>query len=107
MARLIDYDPVTKTKTLFHDLGGDQYTIESVSDVEDVIEANKAIAATVDERARFGDVAHVASIPMAVVDQLIQDGVLGPGGTLLDERRFKRWLNDKDNRAFRTRPGRV
>jgi len=49
--------------------------------------------------ARWGDAQRVASLPLVLWFKLKQDG------TLDDPKRLARWLNDPDNRDFRTRPG--
>ena len=79
------------------------YTIHTEQDVTDRIDLNRAIHADHDERARYpGDGIHrVASIPMSLFMQLQKEGVAD------DPAAFKKWLNDPDNRFFRTRPGRV
>jgi hypothetical protein len=38
---------------------------------------------------------------MVVVNRLMNEGIWG------DDQRMRRWLNDRDNRAFRTSGGRV
>jgi hypothetical protein len=43
----------------------------------------------------------VASIPMGVYMELDAKGIAR------DEKAFARWLDDPDQRAFRTRPGRL
>lgn len=43
---------------------------------------------------------HVAEIPMAVVNQLIRDGIWG------DEKAFRKWL-DGDGKAWKSYPGTV
>jgi hypothetical protein len=43
----------------------------------------------------------VATLPLVLWMKLKQDGILD------DPRALRRWLNDPDNRAFRTRPGRL
>src|SRR5262245_58446204 len=43
----------------------------------------------------------VAVIPMVVVNRLMNEGIWG------NDERMRRWLNDRDNRAFRTSGGRV
>ena len=47
------------------------------------------------------DMKHVAEIPMAVVERMMQDGSWN------DQAAVKRWLNDPDNRAFRIWQGKV
>ena len=48
----------------------------------------------------------IASIPMTVIDSLNQKGIMR-GFHVLDQKKFKQWLNDPDNRFFRTKQGRV
>ena len=48
----------------------------------------------------------IASIPMTVIDRLNQKGIMR-GFHVLDQKKFKEWLNDPDNRFFRTKQGRI
>jgi hypothetical protein len=48
----------------------------------------------------------VASIPLTVIDDLNAKGIMR-GFAVVDEKKFKEFLNSPDNRFFRTRPGRV
>ena len=100
--KLFDYDPETGTTKWWHyDADKDEATIETVFEVGDIIEANKAQFNSTDERAKWGEWNRVASIPMTLFYRLKQQGILD------DQAAMKRWLNDPDNRLFRTRPGRV
>lgn len=100
--KLFDYDPETGTTKWWHyDADRDEAKIETVFEVGDIIEANKAQFNSTDERAKWGEWSRVASIPMALFYRLKQQGILD------DQAAIKRWLNDPDNRLFRTRPGRV
>lgn len=106
MERLIDYDPVTKTRTVFEaSPDGEEFRVTDIQDVEDIIEQNKREYAAVDERARYGDLARVARIPDVVVADLQRRGILDPDGEVKDEARFLKWLDDPANLHFRTRPG--
>lgn len=83
--------------------------IETAQDVSGIIESNKRQFNAFDERARWSDDLlgnKVASIPLTVIDDLNQKGIMR-GFHILDEKRFKDFLNDPDNRVFRTRPGRI
>ena len=83
--------------------------IESSQDVTGIIESNRKQFNAYDERARWSDDLlgnKIASIPLAVVDELNKQGIMR-GFHVLDQPRFKAWLNHPDNRAFRTRPGRI
>lgn len=100
--RLFDYDPETGTTKWWHyDADKDEATIETVFEVGDLIEQNKKLYADTDERTRYGEWSRVASIPMALFYRLKNQGIID------DPAAMKRWLNDPDNRFFRTRPGRV
>lgn len=102
--RLFDADPLTGLVQYFHfNPDDDSFAIETVQDVEGIIEVNKAVAN--DAPLRWGEFSHVASIPQVIMMRLAKDGIVSPGGAILDESRFRAWLNDRDNRAFRTRPG--
>jgi hypothetical protein len=76
--------------------------IETIIDVSGVVADNQQKFNQFDERANWkGDMHHVASIPMALFYKMKAEGKLD------DQAYMKRWLNDPDNRAFRTRPGEV
>jgi hypothetical protein len=102
-SKLFDSDPLTGAKKIWHYNGDtDEAIIETVVDVSGVIEQNKAAFNQVDENANWkGDMHHVAQIPMAVLYDLKAKGIAD------DPARMKAWLNDPENRFFRTRPGRV
>jgi hypothetical protein len=48
----------------------------------------------------------VASIPLTVIDQLNRKGIMR-GFAVINDKEFRKFLNDPENRFFRTRPGRV
>jgi hypothetical protein len=80
--------------------------MKAESDLTHIIEANKASYNSIDERARWGDGQLVADIPFPVIEDLNKQGILR-GFVVIDQKRMKAWLNNPDNRFFRTRPGRV
>lgn len=80
--------------------------MKAESDLTHIIEANKASYNSTDERARWGDGQLVADIPFPVIEDLNKQGILR-GFVVIDQKRMKAWLNNPDNRFFRTRPGRV
>lgn len=85
-----------------YDADKDEAIIENIVDATGVVEDNKAEFNAVDERAGWkGDMHKVASIPMSLYYDLKAKGITE------DPARMKAWLNDPDNRFFRTRPGRV
>ena len=102
--RLLGMDPLTKVREMFHveDPTGKDTVIESVQDVTEILADNKAERNTFDEKAGWkGDVHKVASIPIVVWEELKRKGLDNDNDALL------KWLDDPDNRAFRTRPGKL
>jgi hypothetical protein len=100
MKRLLSANPDTGTKTYFHSTP-EHVHIESVQDVTNVVEAAKAKFNDTDERAKWGEWQRVASIPLVTFYDLKRKGITE------DPAAMKKWLNDPDNRFFRTRPGRL
>lgn len=100
--KLFDKDDALGITRIWHyDEETDKATIETRQDVSAIIEENKNEYAQIDERARWGEWTRVASIPMSVYFQLKREGKLD------DEAYMKRWINDPENKYFRTRPGEV
>src|SRR5689334_12339272 len=93
------------TEYYYHDQETGGFAIETVQDMEPHLELAKAMfnAAPL----RYGEFTHVKHIPLVLMQQLIKDGILGPGGAILDEPRFKKFLNERDTNFFKTRPGHV
>lgn len=86
----------------------DKLIIERVQDVEPIIEANKRAFNDAPETGRYsGDMHHVAQIPMVVIEDYCKKKGLDFHTFMADKKEWKRFLNDPDHRAFRTRPGRV
>jgi hypothetical protein len=102
-SKVFDIDPVTGVKKMWHYNGDtDEAVIETIVNATGVVEDNKSQYNQIDEKANWkGDMHKVASIPMAVFYDLKAKGIVD------DQARLKAWLNDPDNRFFRTRPGRV
>jgi hypothetical protein len=92
-------------QTIFHDADG-KFILEVRQDVSEIIERNKKQYAATDERAKWGEFTKVASLPLSVIDDLNKKGIMR-GFAVIDERKFRAFLNDPDTRHFRTRPGEV
>lgn len=80
--------------------------IERVQDVAPILEANKR-AFDVDDKSHKSEVFnHVATIPVVVLEEYWKQ-------TGIDLRKpenahlLRRWLDDPDNRYFRTKPGKL
>jgi hypothetical protein len=98
MSRLLDYDALTGISEIFHyDETNDTFLIETRQDIEPFVEANKRLYN--ERQERWGDGQRVARIPNVIYDQFLREG------KLQDQAYLRRWLNDPDNRVFRTRPG--
>jgi hypothetical protein len=94
-------------QTAVHADGDGGIIIETKQDVTDIIEQNKKEYNSFDERAKWSDELFgnkIASIPFTVIDELNKQGIMR-GFAVQDEKRFKAWLNERDNRVFRTRTG--
>ena len=89
------------TRYFHYDEETDKATIQTQQDVTAVIEENKQDYAQAVERARWSEWNKVASIPMSIYFQLKAEGKLD------DQAYMKRWLNDPENKYFRTRSGQV
>jgi hypothetical protein len=100
-----DLFSISETRYTVATLQDDQIILTTKQDVSDIVEANKqqVNAAT----KKVDDVlTHVARIPNTVIDVLNKMGIMR-GFMVTDEKRFKAWLNDPDNRVWRTYPGSV
>ena len=106
MKRLMSQDLDTETVQIAHDDGEGGLILETKQNVKPFLEQNKASYAQIDESARWGEFAHIASIPFSVIQQLNKEGIL-KGFHIVEPKKLKAWLNDSDNRFFRTRPGRI
>ena len=94
------YDEVT---TRYTEIVTDDETglplITYTQDVKPFIEDNRRRAANFTGTNKH-DITHVASIPNVVVQRLMQTGIW------YDEQAMNAWLNQRDNRVFRTDDGR-
>lgn len=99
---LLDHKPDSGITRLFHyDEAEDKATIETIQDVGEIVETNKALFNETDKHTQYGEFTRVASIPMSVYFDLQKRGIIG------DQKRMKEWLNHSDQRAFRVRAGAV
>jgi hypothetical protein len=80
--------------------------IRTTQDVTAIVEQNKAQYNTGSVHDKWGDLTKVASLPFTIIDTLNRKGIMR-GFAVIDEKEFRLFLNDPENRFFRTRPGRV
>jgi hypothetical protein len=94
-SRVLDVDHETGITTIHHfDPLTELSHLESVQDIEDITDINKALA---NEAVPHGqELRRVASIPLILVYELKRKGIWG------NQERMRKWLNDRDNRVFRT-----
>jgi hypothetical protein len=100
-SRLIDTDPITKVRRILHTENDEDgtYHAEAVQPIKGRLDINAALQN--EARNGYGEGQRVASIPLVIWEDLIRKGIAN------DTKKLKAWLNDPDNRAFRTRLGRV
>ena len=94
-------------KHTFHDRDDGGIVIATTQDVTDIVEKNKKEynqSSTTWGNDIFDN--KIASIPMTVIDELNRKGVMR-GFHVLDQKKFKEFLNHPDNRFFRTKQGRI
>ena len=100
--RIFDVNPQFGITQFWHyDPDTDKVVIEAKQSHAAIVEANKSEFNATDERARWGEGQHVARILLVILQDLQLKGILA------DQKKFKAWLNDPENRHFRTRPGKV
>ena len=103
MAKILNKDG---SVTTFHDVD-DGLVIKKEQNVDKLIDANKEEYNTASSKWSENALENrVARIPLAVFEQLEKEGITR-GFTVLDQKRFKAWLNNPDNRVFRTKAGRI
>lgn len=102
MRRLLSKNPETGIAQYYvSDPMEGKFRLETVQNVTPYLEAAKQQFNSTDERARWGEWTKVATVPLSVMQHLKKTGIAD------DAKKLKSWLNDRDNRLFRTRPGRV
>ena len=104
--RTLDFDPLTGIKNEFIFEAGDtpsqdKFVIQTTQDVTDIIRKNKVSLNEVDKHQPWGEWSKVASLPLSIYFDLKQQGILD------DKTAFKKWLNDPDNKYYRTRGGSI
>ena len=110
-----DKNSASTLKTRMHiDESENKYHFEDVQDVEPILDMNKKESNLGNdalqmrgELGRHAGMTKVASIPMIVVQQLAQQGIMTNAGGIKDRVRFRKWLNDPNNRFFKTYNGNI
>lgn len=100
-AKVLQHDPFTGLTKYFHP-DGDDFVIQTEMPahvVDDIVEANRLYFN--DAPSTWENGRRVASIPIHIYWDLKRKGIAD------DDAAMRRWLNDPDNRFFRTFPGTV
>ena len=98
--RLLDFDPVSRVRRMFHPASdGGSFVEEGTQEISGRIDINKALQN--ENRNGYGDGRRMASIPIVVWEDLMRRGITE------DKKKLEDWLNDPDNRVFRTMLGRI
>lgn len=104
--RLFSSDPIAKRRTIWHDLPDGSVAIETQQDVTDILDINKEIQK--DDIGFHGrDTVRVASIPTPLYFELKEKGIIEDPRQDPKQRKFMRWLDDPENRYFRTNLGKL
>lgn len=100
--RLFSHDPTFGVTKYWHwDEMSDEVAIETVQDVEPLLESNQAMRNAQTSLDRWGEGKVVARIPMTEYAKLLADK------RIHDQAYLKKWLNHSDNRKWRVRLGQV
>lgn len=106
MKQVLRQDADTKVVQTAYSDGDGGLLIETKQDISAIIEQNKREYAAKDQRSKWGEWDKIGSIPLTVFQELNKLGICR-GFMVMDQKKMKDWLNDPDNRHFRSRPGRV
>lgn len=99
---IISMNPGNIAEGIHLDKADGTITVFTQQDVGAIIEDSKGEHRQFDERSPWKkEINRVASIPLGVVAELKRQGIW------FDRERLAKWLDDPDNAAFRTRPGKV
>lgn len=100
--RLFSHDPTFGVTKYWHwDEMTDEVAIETVQDIEPLLERNNRLRNEQTSTDRWGDGRIVASIPMVEYAKMLADGKQH------DQKYLRSWLNASENRKFRVFKGRV
>jgi len=94
-------DALGINRTWHYNSETDEATVETKQDITAIIEENRDNFNLQEKHSKYGEWNKVASIPLSIYFELKAQGKLD------DTAFMKRWLNDPENRYFRTRPGQV
>jgi len=98
--RILARDRQTGKLVLFHTLPDGRYVVETQVDVQDIVDTCTTMRN--DAPAGWkGEMHYVAKLPLHLWQSLRTEG------RVQEVKDFKKWLNDGDNAAWRTKRGRL
>lgn len=104
-SRIFDEDGFTRSRRVWHEDGAGDIVLETTTDVTQALhDAHSANREHRGRKSRWKDGPtgnRIATIPTVIYMELHKKGIVQ------DQARFKAWLNDPDNSAWRTRPGKI
>lgn len=104
-SRVFDASPMGGgVRRFFFDDAENKYHVEHKVDLQAHIDFTRELYKESPDNMQ-GEMLPVASIPTVLWPELEKKGIMTRGGRIMDDQKMKAWLNDPDNRAFRTRPG--
>ena len=97
MKKLLNPDPDSGISQVFHyDPGTEMSTITTEQEIDPITYCNRFLSNEQGKRFAKSGITKVASIPLGVYYDLKRKGIVD------DQVAFRRWMNDSDNRVFRT-----
>lgn len=107
MKRIIRDDAVTNTKTTIQQEADGSSVFETTQNFDTLVKLNRQMAGEYRAGQMIGDtqrhMQHVAEIPLVVYNHLME----ALGNPRENAKAWKAWLNDPENRDFRTGGGRI
>lgn len=102
---LINHDPAMgRTVWMKEEWDGGKVVTTFRTDYQvDKLLSENSVARAATHGRKFGEWARIASVPA----NMVHEGYLADALGSQDQKCISRWLNDSDNRAFRTKEGRV
>lgn len=94
-------DPNGYADTIYHFDSDGRLVIERRQDVAPSLEFNEILRNETDGYTASRELKQAASIPPVIWEELLRSGIAR------DQKALRRWLNDPDNRKFRTSGGRL
>lgn len=99
MKTIVHTDATTLVEQRLIETSEGDLILHTAQDITDIVEANKQAFNANDKRQKWGEFTRVASIPLSIYYSPEFQKISK------DPAALKRWLNDPENKVFRTRDG--